>query len=243
MGGKSRLAKSISRAILDNTSSRSLYLEPFVGGGSVLAEMAPEFTQSLAGDIQPDLILMWNALLFDRWEPPVAVTEDEHRALKVAEPSALRGFVGFGTSWGGRFFEGYARSGKQDYAKTSASALLKKRGKILAGTWPLRMSNRPYQEWLPASGQVVYCDPPYAGTKKYSNVQDFDNAKFWATMDEWVCYGADVFVSEYTAPAHWDSVWEQGRKVTMDRLKNDDIAVTEHLFHRAPYSSRLEQAA
>ena len=43
LGGKTRLAKHIAEAILTDTDSRSTYIEPMVGGGSVLAEMSPHF--------------------------------------------------------------------------------------------------------------------------------------------------------------------------------------------------------
>ena len=35
LGGKSRLAKRIGAAILENTDQRGQYIEPMIGGGSV----------------------------------------------------------------------------------------------------------------------------------------------------------------------------------------------------------------
>ena len=89
LGGKSRLAKRIGAAILENTNQRCQYIEPMIGGGSVFFELAPHFQKSFGGDIQEDLILMYQALA-DGWVPPDTVTEDEWRELRDSEPSALR---------------------------------------------------------------------------------------------------------------------------------------------------------
>ena len=108
LGGKSRLAKRIGAAILENTDQRGQYIEPMIGGGSVFFELAPHFQMSYGGDVQEDLILMYQALA-DGWVPPDTVTEEEWRELRDSPPSAMRAFAGFGCSFGGRFFEGYAR--------------------------------------------------------------------------------------------------------------------------------------
>ena len=101
LGGKTRLAKHIANAILTDTPNRKTYLEPMIGGGSVFAAMAPHFDFAVGADIHPDLILMYQALA-QGWLPPTYVTEEEYQTLKHdPEPSALRGFVGFGCSFGG----------------------------------------------------------------------------------------------------------------------------------------------
>lgn len=48
---------------------------------------------------------------------------------------------------------------------------------------------------------VIYCDPPYAGTKVYEGAEPFDHAKFYRRIGEWITIAeADVFVSEYDIP-------------------------------------------
>jgi DNA adenine methylase len=231
MGGKSRLAKAISEVILAESPSRTFYLEPFVGGGSTFAALAPHFDWSVAGDLHPDLILMWNAVLFEGWEPPMEISEERWRELRSAPPSAVRGFAGFCTSWGGRFFQGYARGGTQNYAASGARSTLRKRDAMLAGNTLGVFRNQGYADWVPASGTTVYCDPPYAGTKEYTTTA-FDHEKFWGVMDEWAGRGCHVFVSEYAAPEHWRSVWSVDRKVGMDNVNGRKITATEHLFTR-----------
>src|ERR1700750_2056717 len=108
MGGKTRIAKDLARAMLASTSERDVYVEPFVGAGSVAAEMVPFFDGAILSDASPDLIAMWQALQ-NGWEPPENVTLEEYEAQRHAPVSALRGFVGYGCSFGGKWFGGYAR--------------------------------------------------------------------------------------------------------------------------------------
>ena len=239
MGGKTRLAKPITDTILSLVPNRTLYLEPFVGGGSVFAAMAPRFEWAVAGDLQHDLILMWNALLFEGWVPPESVSEDEYLTLRDSEPSPLRGFVGYGVSWGGRFFEGYARGANANYAATSTRSVLKFKDivhKALKPSQVGRFRNQNYADWNPTPGTTIYCDPPYKGTKTYhsarSGLVPFDHEHFWRTMNTWVENGCYVFVSEYQAPPEWSSVWSLERKVSMDQVNKREIIAVEHLFTR-----------
>ena len=215
LGGKSRLAKPISDAILAHTSERGHYLEPFIGGGSVFAEMVQHFDSATAADAQEDLALLWRGLIFGTFTPPTTLTESEWRCLRDAEPSALRGFAGYGCSFGGRFFEGYARNkAGTNYAAQTARSLARDLKRI--DTSKVRQVwHSDYRDFSPRAGTVVYCDPPYANTKHYaskrSGLEAFDHAEFWRTMDSWIEAGAEVFVSEFTAPDHWVPIWEKDR--------------------------------
>ena len=215
MGGKSRLAKRITEAILADTSVRENYLEPFLGGGSVFSEISRHFKTSTASDGQEDLALMWRGLIFGTFTPPMELTEEEWRELRDAEPSALRGFAGYGCSFGGRFFEGYARNKTgTNYAAQTARSLARDLEKIprdrVQQVW-----HADYRDFTPGVGTVVYCDPPYANTKHYaskrSQLESFDSGEFWKTMDDWADAGAHVYVSEFTAPEHWEPVWHVSR--------------------------------
>lgn len=218
LGGKSRLAKRIGAAILENTNQRGQYIEPMIGGGSVFFELAPHFQKSFGGDIQEDLILMYRALA-DGWVPPDTVTEEEWRELRDSPPSALRAFAGFGCSFGGRFFQGYARNAKgHNYAARSRKRLMAYSDTLNSLPTTPFFGHGDYDEWLPLPGCVVYLDPPYAGTTGYSvkrsGVPALDHDAFWKTAAEWVTVrGAHVFVSEFAAPEGWTPVWERERSV------------------------------
>lgn len=208
LGGKSRLAKSIAFAILVDAPTRDRYIEPMVGGGSVLAQMAPHFKHPMAGDVMPDLILMWKALQ-DGWVPPCEISEEDYRALPTSVPSPLRGLVGFGVSFGGRWFEGMARGAGRNFMD-EASRGVRKKAATMTG---VKFKLRPYGEWKVNPGDVVYLDPPYVNTKPYSGTEAFDHATFWTKAEEWAKLGAHVYVSEFTAPEGWSPIWEKERGV------------------------------
>lgn len=214
LGGKSRLAREISQAILTDTPNRETYIEPFIGGGSVFSEMSQHFKYVTGADGQEDLALLWRGLISGTFTPPESLTEEEWRVLRDSEPSALRGFAGYGCSFGGRFFEGYARNKTgTNYAAQTARSLAKDLKKIPRDRVQIYFSD--YRDHHPQPGAVVYCDPPYAGTKHYaskrSGLDKFDHEEFWAIMESWTEAGARVYVSEFTAPGNWEVIWEKSR--------------------------------
>ena len=226
LGGKTRLAKHISAAILADTDAREVYIEPMVGGGSVLAAMAPHFERVYAGDVHEDLILMYQAMQ-SGWEPPLEISEELYRDLKYAEPSALRGFVGFGCSFGGKWFGGRATGGfrsdgfPRNYVAESRANLLKTALKL--GGVEYRCGG--YQRWPVRAGHVVYLDPPYAGTTGYSGTGTFDHRHFWDTARAWRELGAHVYVSEFSAPDDWTCIWEKERSVGVGQQSNANYRI------------------
>lgn len=225
MGGKSRIAKRIAPFLIADGIRCHTYLEPFIGGGSVFAEVSPYFAVAVASDVNRDLILLWQALAAG-WEPPNTLTHEEWKTLRDAEPSALRAFAGFGCSFGGRFFEGYARARGDDYCGAARRGLLRKLSLMHPAP---EFHHVPYDAWSPGEGTLVYCDPPYANTKPYSAVDSFDSDRFWKVAEGWAESGATVLVSEYAAPAPWREVWSAEVKMTVHRDDNRRTAV-EKLF-------------
>ena len=49
-----------------------------------------------------------NHLINNNFTFPFQLMEEEYKNLKTSEPSALRGFVGYFLSFGGKWFGGYA---------------------------------------------------------------------------------------------------------------------------------------
>lgn len=219
LGGKSRLAKKL--VPLMQPGQYPAYYEPFVGSASVATEVGRGTNIPLhLSDVHPDLILMWKALQ-DGWEPPCIITEEEYRAMKHEPPSAMRGFAGFGSSYSGKFFGGYARdSGGRCYASESRKSLLKKIKSLQNANFTLCS----YKDLTLEAGSLVYCDPPYAKTTGYTH--DFDSKSFW----EWVFdhrESCTIFVSEYTAPDFMKEVAVFEQKNTVSSVIRN---ATERLF-------------
>ena len=70
---------------------------------------------------------------------------------------------------------------------------------------------------------------PYARTTGYSS-GGFDTERFWVRCSEWTEV-AQVFVSEESAPAGWESIWS---KSTLRTVDSNSQAAVEHLFYRGP---------
>ena len=94
--------------------------------------------------------------------------------------------------------------------------------------------NWTYSMWDPAPGTVIYCDPPYEGTKRYaskrSQVPLFDHGHFWDTVRGWELKGCEVFVSEYAAPDDFRAVYEVQKIQSTKRPEQGRDEVTEKLF-------------
>lgn len=258
MGGKGRIAKKIADTILASTDGRGTYWEPFVGGGATAAQLGRHFNTANYSDIHPDLILMWQSVIHNGWQPPTDVSYELYQELRyTTEPSALRGFVGFGGSFGGRWFEGYARGGHtsdgtpRNHQAESARAVLKDAARMRAKA----NTNVFVADALtiePSPGDVVYCDPPYAGTKNYSRTAPFDHDRFWAQAKAWSESGVHVFVSEYKAPEDWQCLWDQPlrssvrvgsaeRHIAVERLFGRDVAPASRADDLLPLFDVLEE--
>lgn len=230
LGGKQRLGPRIAGCV--NTYGAlygaETYAEPFVGMGGVARHVTIPDRQ--LSDIHDDLIMFLRAIQ-DGWIPPTNVDRDFYHSLLKEDPSALRGFVGFACSFGGKWFGGFAndKTGTRNYAAEQAKDAVKL-GCSLNGATIVRQS---YLD-IPNT-DITYCDPPYAGTCGYNKTGGrFDSARFW----EWVRTRTGVvLVSEYTGPDWMEVVWEKPVKSTIKidaasgREKNNRI---EKLFAKWP---------
>lgn len=204
LGGKSRIAADIAQVILQ-TAPKTV-TEPFCGALSVTVELLKRDKNLVvyASDAHQDLVDMWIAVQ-QGWEPPRYLSREEYKALKTAESSPLRTFVGYGCSFAGKWFGGYASGAVRNYCENARNSVKKKavyldRVVFTAGD---------YRE--ATIGDVIYCDPPYLGTTKPGARGEFSHPEFWS----WVrSQRAPVYVSEYQAPEDFKAVWE--KKVTLN---------------------------
>lgn len=228
MGSKARWATQILPHILDARDER-LYVEPFLGGANTFHLVGgPKW----GNDANADVIAMFSAIAAG-WNPPENVSEEDYREARLGNvPPHVRGFIGIGCSYAGKFFGGYARGNDskgrpRNYAAESRANALRQAVGIVGA----RLTAVPYWEMDIPSGSIVYCDPPYANATKYATL-DFDHAKFW----EWcadLSMACRVFVSEYAAPPEWRCVWSA---LGYSSLTQDTGAkrATERLFTRGP---------
>jgi len=233
VGGKVRQVKAVKAAVIQNKGGRYKYVEPFLGGGSVFAAVAPLFTKSVGADIVPDLIMFWKAIR-EGWEPPAEISYDRYMELLEEDPSALRAWAGFAASYNGRWWGGYGPTATgRDYLAESFRSTMKKSEGMKASGVSFRCAS--YEAHKVDANTVVYCDIPYkhdsgnnhsglkvphgiTGDKIYGS-NTFDHDKFWKIMGEWAAKGALVLVHEYTAPKGWIPLREKTRIETMNHRK------------------------
>jgi DNA adenine methylase len=196
-GGKHRIAPKL--AAFMQPFVRDIYIEPFVGGASVMAAMTAPIR--IGADVNCALITMWRALA-DGWLPPKVISETEYAAVRTLANlnDPLTAFVAFGCSFGGKWFGGYARDvNGSNYAARSGRTLAKKMINLKGVNW--ECSDYRALEYPP--GSCVYCDPPYKDTTGFAGTGKFNTPAFWDFYRD-KAKSCRVFISEYVAPPDFE---------------------------------------
>lgn len=169
---------------------------------------------------------MWQGLQ-QGWLPPDAITEDAYKYIREHkdENPALTGFVGFGCSFGGKWFGGLARNKRGDnYCAQANRSLLKD----FQGLKTAKFTCLDYRDVEIPEGAIVLADPPYADTTGYST-GGFNSEEFWEYMRK-LSKDHVVLVCEQNAPDDFEVVWEQKLRRILDVNKDNNFEVTERLF-------------
>lgn len=225
-GGKARIAKDISKYLESIRKNNQKYIEPFVGAGWVMTLMSGNRE---GYDKHPYLINMYKELQ-SGWIPPKELSKEEYDKVKDDKDDEphLTGFVGFGCSFAGKRFGGYARSGDRNYCLNAHNSILKK----METMQDVKFECEDYKDINPV-GALIYCDPPYQGTTQYGKiVGDFNTDDFWDKVRDW-SKNNTVVVSEYNAPHDFQEVWRKETKTDIRNGNNQKEDRIEKLFiHR-----------
>lgn len=226
LGGKSRVAPKIAAYLESVRPPGAPFYDVFCGGLSITAAMSGE---RVANDACEPLINLYRAWLAG-WRPPASVSEQEYQAIKAKRDPAdpMTAFAGFGLSYGGKWFGGYAGGvAKQgngryyDYNKQNQDSLARKLHKCVN----VRFTCVDFDGLHIPDGALVYLDAPYRGTTGYGFFEAFDHDRFdlWALTLARRC---KVVRSEFALDAPWCEVWQRlpGRQLTtnIDRLYTVD---------------------
>lgn len=198
VGSKNRIAKYILPIMLAERGDKP-WVEPFVGGGNIIDKVKGE---RYGYDINIDAI---NALITIRDSIDSIAkndTEFTEQDYKLTNDS----FAGFAYSYGAKWRGGWRRdkAGKRDYiAEAYRNAL--KQHPLLQG---VHLECRSYDSLIFSKPSLIYCDPPYAGTTKYST-GSFSHDHFWQWCRDQKNLGHTIFISEYSAPSDFKCLWEK----------------------------------
>jgi DNA adenine methylase len=203
-------------------------VEPFCGALNVSVALVRHDPQVrvLASDKHEDLIDMWRAVK-GGWLPPTDLSRDTYHRLMDAPPSPLRTFAGYGCSFGGKWFGGYASDPTgRNYCRNAHNSIAKIRPYM--ANIEFRLGD--YRDQVIPEDCVVYCDPPYLGATKPGTRDGFDHLAFWG----WVFWlPAPCFVSEYQAPPVASEIWSK-QVLTDMRGREGRFKRTEKLFGNRP---------
>lgn len=222
LGSKRRIAAELVAIITKYRTQNQCYVEPFVGSASVISGIAGP---RVGSDSHYYLISLLQSVQ-SGWVPPRTVTEVLYNSVK-AHPEdyspALVGFIGFACSFAGKWFAGFARNTRSyNYAAGGCNTLLK----LAPLIQDVQFVHSDYASLHIPCGSLIYCDPPYRDTTKYS--ADIDHNAFWDWCVDKAQSGHTVLVSEYAAPPEFVEVWRKDLIITTN--KNQKSARTERLF-------------
>lgn len=221
LGGKQRIGKHIAEFLKQFNCDK--YMEPFCGALGVLKNMT--HLNVIANDWHPDLIEMWIQVQNLSLKYPESISEEEYNAAKILQsPSGIKAFIGFGMSFGGRYFGAYSQkylgNKKEDFCLEMTRSL----NRIAPLIKNVNFTNQDYRTLKP-EGFLIYCDPPYKtklpikyrrDTKKYDK---FDTEEFWNIMREWSKNNI-VIISETSAPEDFKEIWSSASNRSASRSKN-----------------------
>lgn len=249
MGSKSRIASHIVPIIQRYRYLYRIntYIEPFVGGANVIDKV--HCPHKFGFDKNKYLIALLRRVQNGEdilEEVPKELYNKARTAYNNGDTSEFEdweiGNIGFLASYNGRWFDGgYAKTGYEktkkgkrlrNYYRESKDNLLKQAYDLMG----IEFNCCDYRECLnlfmdvpftKSSKLLIYCDPPYAGTKQYANAQSFDYDEFWDKMREWSEDNV-VLISEQSAPDDFQCIWEQ--EVSRSIKAANKSYATEKLF-------------
>jgi DNA adenine methylase len=230
-GGKVRIAKQVADVINKNISESERFVDAFCGSCNIVSGI--QGVERVANDAHKELITMWIALQ-NGWLPPEDVSEEDYHRIKEYGSDELKAFVGFGCSFSGKYWGGYARDGtSRNYAKNAANSLKCKLSKML----DVEFTSHNYLSIPVRTTDFVYCDIPYRGTTGYKGVaHPFNHEEFYNWAERLSSSGAKVLVSEYleNLPEGWGIVKVIPSKQDIRGKENTQAATTEILMSPSP---------
>lgn len=195
--------------------------------GSCVIESLINADTKILNDKHEYLIAMYKALQ-NGYELPESLTKEEYDNIKANKDKdkALTGFVGFGCSFGGKWFAGYAKNNdKSNYCLQAKKHTMK----LWNGIKDAEFVCKDYRDVEIPKNAIVYCDPPYMNTTQYSNSKNFDYNEFWEYMRQ-LSKDHIVFISEENAPEDFEYIWQKEICRTLDSNKKNQPKRVEKLF-------------
>ena len=178
-GGKARIANELSKELQSRLKEGQAFVDLFCGSCNVVSKIKAPVR--IANDLHKELIALHKAVQ-EGWIPPSSISELEYKEIKNSNevPDYLKAFVGFGCSFSGKYWGGYARGSEvRNYATNAKNTLLAKHKTLK----DVQFTNLQYHEVSVPDNSLIYCDIPYKDTTGYST-GSFQHESFYLWAKE-----------------------------------------------------------
>jgi DNA adenine methylase len=239
-GGKAKISEELSSFLNSELEDDQPFVDLFCGSCNIISKIDSNRLR-IANDKHKYLIAMWKGLQ-DGFEPPKDISLEQYQEIRenLDVNPALSGFVGFGCSYAGKWFDSFAKSDDGRPYSLNAYNSTKRKFESLKD---VQFYNYDYRELDIPEGSLVYCDIPYRGTGQYckEEVGVFDHDDFYKWVDE-NCLKYKIYISEYVqnTPKNYDVVWMKRSKQDMRNSLNKNNATQEVLLvHKTTETGEL----
>ena len=221
LGSKNRIANEILPIILKNRNDKQYYVEPFVGGGNSIDKVKGK---RIGSDSNRYIIALHKAIQ-KGWKPPKKVSKDEYTQVKNNREKYSDELIGyyatqlvFGSIWFGSFRRD--NKGIRNYDLEAYNNVMKQSPNL----FDVDFRWCDYKDLIIPDDSIIYCDPPYKGTRPYIGENKINYDEFWNWCREKRKEGHQIFISEYNAPSDFTCLWQKkisssGNKITKKKLK------------------------
>lgn len=230
-GSKSKIARYIIPIMTQFLNGDNYFIDAFCGGCNLIDKI--EYDNRIANDINRYLISLFKYVV-NGGKLPMYISKEEYYEIKNNKekyPDWYVGFCGFICSWRGKFFDGYLNNKyERDYQKEHINNFINQ----IPHIQNIQFKNTNYFDLFVPDKSVIYCDPPYLGTKRY--MDKLEHELFWNICRKWTEKGHFVFISEYKAPTDFIQVWSKKMIKSIPTGGTSDAAeklfVHEKLFNK-----------
>lgn len=227
LGSKNRIAKDILPIILRDRVDGQYYIEPFVGGANIIDKVDGN---RIGADKNEYMIALLKKLQ-SGWKPPKNITKEEYTHLKENRELYEKHEVGYyGTQlvFGSVWFGSYRRdnTGKREYDVEAYNNVMKQQPNLLG----IDFICCDYKDLVIPPNSLIYCDPPYKGSRPYIGDNKIQHDEFWEWYRSKVKEGHQVFISEYNAPDDFECVWMKEIVSSGNGITDKKLRATEKLF-------------
>lgn len=224
-GSKRKFMKYLRPILTKDMDENTMFVDLFGGGMNVVCDIPCD--NKVAIDYNKYVIALWKELQLNGMKNiPTEVSEEMYNDVKSdyinhtnKYEDYIIAYVGTCCSFGGSWFNGYARfnpNKNEDHIKESYNGL-KKQVENFIGLKKTVFLHSSYDKIRLHKNDIVYCDPPYAMTKRYAS--DFNNDAFWEWAREASKKVKKLYVSEYDAPSDFKCIWQMEKKDGLGRQK------------------------